>query len=77
MAWHVVGTGDGATDTFTTRYAYVPGTLAVRVDRQDVPASGIAAKDGPGRSFTLADPPYGDPSDPDGSAVVEARYTRA
>ena len=77
VAWHVVGQGDGATDTFLTRYAYVPGSLQVRVDRQDVPAAGLAAKDGPGRSFTFTDPPYGDPSDPDGSAVVEARYTRA
>ena len=49
----------------------------MRVDRQDVPAAGIAAKDGPGRSFTLARAPYGDPSDAAGSAVVEARYTRA
>ena len=77
VAWHVVGTGDGVTDTFATRYAFVPGTLAVRVDGQDVTGSGIASIDGPGRSFTLTDPPYGDPSDPDGSAVVEARYTRA
>ena len=77
VAWQVVGTGDGATDTFVTRYPYVPGTLAVRVDRQDVAASGIAVKDGPGRSFTLARAPYGDPWDPAGSAVVEARYTRA
>jgi hypothetical protein len=77
VAWHVVGTGDGATTTFPTRYPYVPGTLQVRVDRQDVAASGIAAKDGPGRSFRLARALYADPWDATGSAVVEARYTRA
>ena len=48
VAWHVVGTGDGATDTFVTRYAYVPGTLAVRVDRQDVAALGHRGQGRPG-----------------------------
>ena len=48
VAWQVVGTGDGATDTFETRYAYVPGTLAVRVDRQDVAALGHRGQGRPG-----------------------------
>jgi hypothetical protein len=32
--------------------------------------------DGAGAAFTLDSAPYGDPSDPTGSSVVEAKYTR-
>jgi hypothetical protein len=72
--WHMVARGDGTTVVFDVGEAYVPMTLRARVDGAEVEPTVFHASAG---TFRLADAPYGDPEDPDGSALVEARYTRA
>jgi hypothetical protein len=74
--WHVVGIGDGTTVEFVTPYTYDELSLQVRVDAQQLAGSAITAMDGEGAVFTLATAPYGDPVDPTGSSVVEAKYLR-
>jgi hypothetical protein len=74
--WEIVGYGNGTRITFETRYPYDELSLHVRIDQQMISGTGIASMDGVTRSFTLTSAPYGDPADPTGSSVVEARYTR-
>jgi len=72
---HVIGYGDGSTVTFSTDgQSFAGGTLSVWVDNQPVlPASFDSAAG----TFTFSSAPYGDPSDSDGSAVIEASWTAA
>lgn len=74
--WEIVGYGDNTTVTFSTYYPYDELSLHIRIDGQVLSGTAIESMDGAAGTFTLVDPPYGDPSDPTGSSVIEAKYQR-